>query len=300
MDKIISIVIPTKNRHVDLMNLVNSLIDQSLKPNELIVIDQSDTDISKKLVNDKWKQFKNSKLIYVLNSKIKGLVDAKRYGIKFASGDLICFLDDDLILDSRFLEQIASPFRNNLNILGSSGVFTNFPKRSKLYTYMYYLFHKGIFSDPRPFVLKKYEGYDNKLIKTSVLWGGSTIWQSEVFKKAPLDNKNFLFMMEDFDYSAKVRENIGENFFINPNARYIHNHSEVNRPSKTEQEKRKLFEYIVYFKKRDIKIIDNLYLLWLLFGLFLHVLYESMKEKNFLLLLAYFKGISKGINFKNK
>lgn len=298
MNKSLSVVIPTKNRPEDLMNLVNSLINQTLNPNELIIVDQSENKISKNQIESISGQFSNSKLIYILDSKIKGLVVAKKYGAKLASSDLICFLDDDLILDKRFLEEIVRPFQDTLSILGSSGVLTNFLQKSKLYTIMYSLFHKGLFSDPRPVVFRKYEGYKNKLVKSNVLWGGCTVWQANVIKQVPIDDKNPLSMMEDFDYSAKIREKIGANFVINPNARYVHNHSDINRPSKTDQEKRKIFEYIAYYKKRNIRFIDRLCLFWLFVGLSLHVLYETIKTKELSLLSAFFCGMNKGINFK--
>ena len=292
MNKKLSLVIPTKNRANDLMTLVDSIMNQSLMPDELIIIDQSDTPKSKELVQNKLRDVSNPKLIYILDPNIKGLVDAKRYGTSISSHELVCFLDDDLILDDHFLKQIVKPFQFDTKILGSSGVFINFPMRSKLYSVMYSLFHKGIFSDPRPQVFRKYEGYTNPLLSTNVLWGGITIWNVDVLKKVPFDNKNFLFMMEDFDYSAKVRKSLGNNFFINPNARAIHNHSDVNRASETDQEARKISEYIAYYKKRKTNFIDLIHLIWLMIGLFLHVLFMSLKVRNIKLIKAFFKGIN--------
>jgi len=292
INKKLSLVIPTKNRPEDLIELINSIMNQSLMPDELIIIDQSDTSQSKELIQSRWNDTSNSKLIYILDSNIKGLVDAKRHGTLISSHDLVCFLDDDLILDNHFLKQIIEPFQFDTTILGSSGVFINFPIRSKLYSVMYSLFHKGIFSDPRPQVFRTYEGYSNPLLSTNVLWGGITIWNADVLKKVPFDDKNFLFMMEDFDYSAKVRNNLGNNFFINPNARAIHNHSETNRASETDQEAKKISEYIAYYKKRSTNFIDLMHLLWLLIGLFLHVLYQSLKVRNIKLIKAFFKGIN--------
>lgn len=298
MKKTISVIIPTKNRPEDLRNLIDSLVIQSLSPDELIVIDQSETSLSKNLVESKYNELLDSKLVYILNPDIQGLVDAKRHGANIASSDLICFLDDDLILDTKFIEEIVRPFKNKEKILGSSGVFINFPERSRLYKLMYSIFHKGIFSDPRPVVYKKYEGYENKLIESNVLWGGITIWQSFVLKKVPFDDKNFLFMMEDFDFSAKVRQKMGSNFVINPNARAIHNHSETNRGSIAEQEAKKISEYIGYFKKRNTQFIDLIHLFWLLVGLLSHAFYESIKTREISILFSYFSGIYKGINFK--
>ena len=291
MSKKLSVVIPTKNREIDLATLVDSILIQSRMPDELIVIDQSDTSISKDNISEKWLAITGCDLKYILDPKIKGLVDAKRAGSEASSYEIVCFLDDDLILDSQFLEEIIKPFENDSSIRGCSGVFINFPRTSKLYQKMYSLFHRGIFSDPRPAVFKKYHGYKNALFESSVLWGGITAWRSDVLQRVPFDAQNSLFMMEDFDYSRKVVEALGDGLFLNPNARAIHNHSEINRASEKEQEKRKIFEYLAFYKKWKHQSNSLIPFRWLFIGLFLHALYQSVRQRDMGLLTAFMEGI---------
>ena len=91
----LSVIIPTKNRESDLISLINSLLVQSKVPDELIVIDQSDISSCEKLITNKWSAMENSKLKYIHDTSIKGLVEAKWVGSKLASSEIICFLDDD-------------------------------------------------------------------------------------------------------------------------------------------------------------------------------------------------------------
>jgi glucosyl-dolichyl phosphate glucuronosyltransferase len=290
----LTVVIPTKNRENDLVALVDSLMRQSRLPDELIIVDQSDTSDSKNTITEKWTRTLSLDLLYILNPRIKGLVDAKRVGSELAKNEIVCFLDDDLILDRHFLREIANPFFQDPSLRGSSCVFSNFPKTSNFFKVMYSLFHKGIFSDPRPAVFKEYRGYSNGLIETSVLWGGITAWRAEVLADVPFDTHNSLFMMEDFDYSRKIRESFDNGLFINPNARAIHNHSIANRASEVDQEKRKISEYISYFKKSKHNSFSYFHLVWLLLGLFLHVVFKSFKDGNISLIKAYLNGIKKG------
>ena len=51
----ISIIIPTKNRSKDLYKAIKSIINQKIKPDELIVVDQSDDSSSKNLIEDLFK-----------------------------------------------------------------------------------------------------------------------------------------------------------------------------------------------------------------------------------------------------
>ena len=103
-------------------------------------------------------------------------------------------------------------------------------------------------------------------------------------------------MMEDFDYSRKIRENFDGGLYLNPNARAVHNHSQINRASKYDQEKRKIFEYLAFYKKWKYSKYSLISLIWLIVGLFLHALYCSVSERNISPILAFWSGIKKSVS----
>ena len=121
-------VIPTRSRPKDLFHAIQSLCKQSKLPKELIVVDQSLDDLSFRAVNSLMSQFKQINLIYIHDPKILGLVDAKRIAVNNSTGDLICFLEDDIVLEHEYIEQIELGFIKQSNMIGCCGIITNPPK----------------------------------------------------------------------------------------------------------------------------------------------------------------------------
>lgn len=87
----ISVVIPTYNRKKYIERAIDSVISQSYKPFEIIVIDDGSTDGTYELI----KQSYSSSLISLKKQKNKGVSAARNKGVKLANGDWIAFLDSD-------------------------------------------------------------------------------------------------------------------------------------------------------------------------------------------------------------
>src|SRR5690554_5672372 len=96
----ISVIIPTLNRYDDLIATLQDLFQQDLQDFEVIVIDQS----NKK--DTSWlKKFPQNQLIYI-SSNEKSASLARNIGIKKSSGEVLLFVDDDvLIKDKNFLQK---------------------------------------------------------------------------------------------------------------------------------------------------------------------------------------------------
>ncbi len=90
----ISVVVPTLNRFNDLNSLLKQLLKQNFKNFEVIIIDQSD-----KKYNFKSEEFKLYEFKYI-HSKLKSASAARNIGIKLSKGEVILFLDDDVIISN--------------------------------------------------------------------------------------------------------------------------------------------------------------------------------------------------------
>ena len=94
----ISIVLPTYNRSVFLKNTINSILDQTFKNWELVIIDDGSTDNTRKIVSS-FLVDKRIKYIYQKNQERSA---ARNTGINRSTGDYICFVDSDEKLNSIF------------------------------------------------------------------------------------------------------------------------------------------------------------------------------------------------------
>ena len=87
---IISIIVPVYNVEKELPRCVKSLINQTYKNIEIILVNDGSTDESGNIC-DKYK--KNDLRIKVIHKTNGGLSDARNTGLKKASGDYILYVD---------------------------------------------------------------------------------------------------------------------------------------------------------------------------------------------------------------
>ncbi len=85
----VSIIIPTYNRHKFLQEAIDSVLAQSYRDYELIVVDDGSTDETAEVAHKY-----NGKLSYIYQQN-RGVSAARNKGIAASTGDYICFLDSD-------------------------------------------------------------------------------------------------------------------------------------------------------------------------------------------------------------
>ncbi len=107
-----SVVIATRNRCNLLRDTLQSLTRQTRPPDEIIVVDNGSTDETRAVCEE----FMNTlPLVYVFEPN-PGIPKARNAGIRKATGDIICFIDDDCTADERWLEYMEDPFLRDPNI----------------------------------------------------------------------------------------------------------------------------------------------------------------------------------------
>lgn len=295
---LISAVIPTRNRPEDLERAVLSVCAQSRLPDELIVIDQSADDASRNRVMAALGTTPPMRVDYVLDARIAGLVAAKQVAVRRARGDLVCFLEDDVVLEPDYLRAIERGFEQQPDMAGSCGIVTNLPPLPPFYFALFHFFHRGIFRDPRVGVTGVMTGTDLPLIPSDYLSGGLSAYRREVFASVPFDVANRFFALEDIDFSTRVAREYGGRLCINPNARLEHRMSPVNRAVLGPRQERKVREFIVFYKKRRGSGARPFDLALLTVGLFLEAAYQSLSEKTLAPLGGYASGLWQGSRWK--
>lgn len=89
----VSVIVPVYNVEQYVEKSLKTLVEQTLEEIEIIVVNDGSTDNSKKVVQKIMKQFPD-KMVYV-EKENGGLSDARNYGIPYAKGEYIAFLDSD-------------------------------------------------------------------------------------------------------------------------------------------------------------------------------------------------------------
>lgn len=99
----ISVIIPTYNRRDQVQIAIKSVLEQTYKKIEIIVVDGPSDDGTREVINN----INNSKIRYVRNDSKSGAPEARNIGAKKANGDYIAFLDsDDYWMPSKLEKQV--------------------------------------------------------------------------------------------------------------------------------------------------------------------------------------------------
>jgi glycosyltransferase involved in cell wall biosynthesis len=140
----VSIVVPTKNRPREVARMLASIRAQATMSLEVIVVDQSTPAYALEPFPE---------LIHVHDPQIGGASAARNRGIAVARGDVILFIDDDVVLESDCVGPIARTFAERPELIGAQCSIHNpwDDAPFSLYDISTRIFEHGFF-DSRPIV----------------------------------------------------------------------------------------------------------------------------------------------------
>lgn len=107
MKELISIIVPVHNSSKYLKECIESILNQTYKNIEIIVIENGSTDNSLGILN----KYKDKIKIEIL--KEKGLSKARNKGIELSTGSYLAFVDSDDIINSTFIEDLVKNLEDN-------------------------------------------------------------------------------------------------------------------------------------------------------------------------------------------
>lgn len=118
MSELVSVIIPTYNRPVYLERAIKSVLNQSYKNIEIIVVDDNGDNIkiqqeTKKIV-EKFSSYPNVR--YIRNINNMGGCESRNIGVKNARGNYISFLDDDDVYHKDKIKEQMKVLLENKNI----------------------------------------------------------------------------------------------------------------------------------------------------------------------------------------
>ena len=208
MEKKISIIIPVYNVELYIEECLESVVNQTYKNLEIILIDDGSTDNSGKICD---KYAKLDSRIKVIHKKNGGAASAKNIGLKNITGEYVTFVDSDDFLDLKCIENKVSILENeNADIVQSK--FINLFKDTEVIEK--YVNEKNIIYNKTEFLIEYINNWEcslfwNKIYKTELM---SDIYfiegrciDDEFFTYKVIQNANKIIENDRYDYYYRQR-----------------------------------------------------------------------------------------------
>ena len=230
-----SVIIPTYYRQDDLSELFDSILMQTINPNEVIVVDDTPNDTIKILCEEYKSKFEkiNMDIKYLRNPRERSAAIARNVGIENASGDIILLLDSDMILYQEYIEKILEVFNDKSNALGVQGWIINLPEYNKIMYIFIKLFAKIFYLNydtKNSCNFMEYPVILSKIINCEWLSGSNMAYKNNVFNEFRFDENLIKYSLgEDKLLSHSIFQKYPNSLFITPYAKIIHKVSESGR-----------------------------------------------------------------------
>lgn len=119
-----SLIVCTYMRPQALLSLLESVKEQTTYPDEILIIDGSINDETKRILET---HITNHLNYFQVDKTHRGLTKQRNFGISKVSptNEIVCFLDDDTILHSDYFKEVIKTFQSDKDIIGVGGVATN-------------------------------------------------------------------------------------------------------------------------------------------------------------------------------
>ncbi len=107
----ISVILPVYNSSEFIIATLNSIINQTHRNIEIIIIDDCSTDNTNELIDS----IKDDRIVKIIFKKNRGVAHARNEGLKLAKGRFVAFIDsDDIWINNKLEVQLHFMMKNNI------------------------------------------------------------------------------------------------------------------------------------------------------------------------------------------
>ena len=252
-----TLIICTYMRPKPLQTLLQSVTEQTLYPDEILIVDGSTNAETEQMLYQN--PFKNL-LYHKVDDSERGLTKQRNFGIRNVteSSEIVCFLDDDTILSKTYFENLIGTYKIHPKALGVGGYITNEVNWTKVAedykptsTLFYYdgwcrteslrfrMRRKlGLLDDTKPCFLPSFAHGrsvsflppSGKIYSAELFMGGVSSFKKHIFEQLNFSTYFIGYgLYEDADFTLRVSK-IGK-LYVNTAAQLEHHHDVAGRPN---------------------------------------------------------------------
>ncbi len=165
----VSVIIPTRNRTNHLYFCLQSMVRQTIKPHEIIIVNNGLRSTILPTI-----QLFPKLPIRIIHLKNPGYANTRNYGIKRARGNIISLIDDDCVANPSWIQEIKRTHARGMFVVQGAGFYDT--QQANLYTILHNL--------------RSREGYMNALSRAK---DSLKISSRSLSLISMIDNKNVSF-----------------------------------------------------------------------------------------------------------
>ncbi len=245
MKPLISIITPVYNSEKYLNEMIKSVISQTYKNWELIIVNDNSNDDSQKIIT----KFKSKKIKYFVNSKTFGAGHSRNIGTKIAKGRYITFIDSDDIWHKDYLSKTFNFLKENNYDFVFTSYFWMTEEGSK----------KGIFKVPKKI---NYE----KILKSNPISCLTRMYDTKSIGKVYSPK---LKIRQDYVFCLKILKRIKFAYGLNKPLAYRRLRSNSLSNNKIRSA---IYQFYVYYNIEGFNLFKSFYYLfyWFILGVIKH------------------------------
>ena len=189
---LVSIIIPTYNRAHLIGETLDSILAQTYKNWECIIVDDGSTDNSAEVIGDYVRKDARFQYHHRAEDRLKGANACRNYGFELSKGEYLIFLDSDDFLATNCLKSRMSvfvKFSETSIVVANTSYFINGEFKTHLFN-----------NDCNNYSQNKYL---NLFLEYKIPWTiMSVLWKRSVIKNCSFDER--LLRLQDLDFAISV------------------------------------------------------------------------------------------------
>lgn len=205
----VSVIIITINRPISLLQTIDSLLQNTILPHEIIVVDSAKSKRTEERVRRYCEQYRCLHLVHYIGIPNKGKSFAINRGIRSSSGAFIARIDDDERADRDWITSILRAFRENSEAAAVTGPVIP----SSLGNYWHRVWNEIV------------KGSYTKIGKASFIFGNNVAFKRSTFSRLNLYyDERMQYMTGEDTYIAYALEMNGQTIIQDYRMKVFHDY----------------------------------------------------------------------------